>query len=626
MGNEREITIRVRADGTAEVVNNLDDVTNKTKDMGEKTVKFSGMARLGIWGLGEQVQVLGSQFGIPFQMTRRIGNAFEELAARSGMLAAGLGGIGIAVMAGVMIWQHFAEAQKKAREEIEKSIAALEGDVSALFKNAQETEGLQRAKYKLALVEKELLQIRLEEKYQLEYERLKELQDEIKNGPGFLAELGQSFRAMWQTFATNKDVVAQFEKNIAELRTKGTQEAKKLAAELEVIFERIKSLNRSASFADFKGDIKYGPSKEDLDSYLRWQQAVAAATIQNFNTESDYLKALDDLWAIADKNYEGRLDMQLEAFDRTTTAKLTALSVAGASEDAIREAWAVAEIERQARIAKARKDAEEPALAASRAGLAAYIAQITDLKAAQFQLMLQNDQMTTSLLNAGIGWDNLAKTTQGASLIMAANEELIRAAQESRGRVSQTVNQAMQNQLLRLVETHKFSVDAIAQALIQSVKLELLSVAAKAAVQALYFTAIGIAASSGPWGVATFGNPGQWFAAAAKMAMIAGVATAGAAAVNLVSGPGAQQPAPGTQGGLPIQTTSGPNQYMYYKYEQSKYGTGWRPGEEQPQPQPVVNYYIDKVQAWDSKDVKKFLMENASAVKDVNKEIAGGYV
>ena len=116
----------------------------------------------------------------------------------------------------------------------------------------------------------------------------------------------------------------------------------------------------------------------------------------------------------------------------------------------------------------------------------------------------------------------------------------------------------METQLLRLVETHKFSVAAIGQALAQSVKMELIAIAAKATVQALYFTAMGIAASSGPWGMATFGNPAAWFTAAADMAMVAGGALAGAAAVNLISGPGAQQSAQGTVPSNPSYTSDVP--------------------------------------------------------------------
>jgi hypothetical protein len=164
--------------------------------------------------------------------------------------------------------------------------------------------------------------------------------------------------------------------------------------------------------------------------------------------------------------------------------------------------------------------------------------------------------------------------------IIAANEDLIATASAARGHVAGAVNQAMQNQLMRLVETHKFSAGAIAKALGQAVKVELVAVAAKAAVQALYFTALGLAAST-PWGRATLGPPEMFFAAAGEMASISAASLAAAAAVNALVGPSSPRSASGAAGGGAEATTAGLSATLPEK-----------PVAEASQPSQVVNVHV----------------------------------
>jgi hypothetical protein len=141
--------------------------------------------------------------------------------------------------------------------------------------------------------------------------------------------------------------------------------------------------------------------------------------------------------------------------------------------------------------------------------------------------------------------------SSSSTQIQLANTAILNRANQMGANIRNAATKSMEVQLLRLVETHQFSAKAIAQAIMQETKAQLIGLAAEAAVRALYFTAIGLAASSGPWGVATFGNPGAWFAAAGTMAGIAGAALAGAAAVNAISGPGAQTASSGAPGSSP---------------------------------------------------------------------------
>jgi len=140
-----------------------------------------------------------------------------------------------------------------------------------------------------------------------------------------------------------------------------------------------------------------------------------------------------------------------------------------------------------------------------------------------------------------------------AARIMVDNQKMAWSA-EARSRLTGVANQAMQKQMLSLIETGKFSLKAMAQIMAQQVKIELAGIAAKAAIQAIYYGARGLAATA-------MGDPmaSAWFAAAGQMALIAGAAAAAGAAVSAIAGGQAEKPAAGTAGGEPIQTTGGDN-------------------------------------------------------------------
>lgn len=135
---------------------------------------------------------------------------------------------------------------------------------------------------------------------------------------------------------------------------------------------------------------------------------------------------------------------------------------------------------------------------------------------------------------------------------IVANNQLQAWSAQARSRITGVANQAMEKQMLSLIETGKFSVGAFAQIMAQQVKIELVGIAAKAGVEALYYGARGLAATA-------MGDPraGAWFAAAGQMALIAGAALAAGAAVGAIAGGGAERPEAGTPGGIPIQVDTG---------------------------------------------------------------------
>jgi hypothetical protein len=144
--------------------------------------------------------------------------------------------------------------------------------------------------------------------------------------------------------------------------------------------------------------------------------------------------------------------------------------------------------------------------------------------------------------------NNFGEAWAKAWSIQAANASIAASAVSASKNIQVAAFQAVQNQLLRLVEQHKFSVGAIGQAVMQQAKMEVLGIAAKSAVYALFYLAYGL-------GLAAMGDPraGIAFSAAAHFGGIAAATVATAAALNAISGPGAQMPGAGEPGGTPIQ-------------------------------------------------------------------------
>lgn len=135
------------------------------------------------------------------------------------------------------------------------------------------------------------------------------------------------------------------------------------------------------------------------------------------------------------------------------------------------------------------------------------------------------------------------------------NDMMTRADQIA-GNIRTAAYKSMETQLMRLVEVHKFSAAEFGKAVMQSVKAELVGIAARATVWALFETAMGLATM--------FTNPAasaSHFAAAGEFALVAGATVAAAAAVNAIAGPGAQtasSSAPGSSPSNPTYTSGVP--------------------------------------------------------------------
>jgi hypothetical protein len=129
---------------------------------------------------------------------------------------------------------------------------------------------------------------------------------------------------------------------------------------------------------------------------------------------------------------------------------------------------------------------------------------------------------------------------------LAGYNELHTRSVNARKQVTETAYNAMEKQLLSLVETHRFSARAFGEAVAQQVKIELTGLAARAAVWAIYETAMGFKdlATPGMQGLAAL-----HFKSAAEFAAVSGAALLGAAAVQeFVFGGKGEQSNPGSSG------------------------------------------------------------------------------
>ena len=135
-------------------------------------------------------------------------------------------------------------------------------------------------------------------------------------------------------------------------------------------------------------------------------------------------------------------------------------------------------------------------------------------------------------------------------------EELYEFRAQSRLRIREAAYKGMETQMLRLVETGKFSVGAMAQVIAQQVKMELVGLAARATVWAIYETAMGLKDL-----VVNPPAAALHFASALEFGSVAGASMAAAAGVQALFGGRAQPSAPGSPTGEPIRTEPVPQSF-----------------------------------------------------------------
>ena len=142
--------------------------------------------------------------------------------------------------------------------------------------------------------------------------------------------------------------------------------------------------------------------------------------------------------------------------------------------------------------------------------------------------------------------------------------------------------------------------------------MQLVGIAAEAAVRALYFAALGTAALT-PWGLATFGPPGVLFKAAGEMAAISGVSLATAYGVQYVIQGGREESRDGASGAsASARSLRGPS---------SSPVVPALPLSAQAQTRPERNITVNIYNPISGKDVREAIVDIINEAGDMNYKI-----
>ena len=144
--------------------------------------------------------------------------------------------------------------------------------------------------------------------------------------------------------------------------------------------------------------------------------------------EVEYLKALAALYRVYGATQPEMQKMDLSTFDAETNARIAALRAQNATEEAIHQEQIIRAMGRQAIVE---------------------------------QQLQQNESLMESLARMANNYDQAGEIMQGRQQVMDRIKQ-------TGTNIHLAADKAMETQLLRLVETHKFSVAAIGQALAQT--------------------------------------------------------------------------------------------------------------------------------------------------------------
>lgn len=502
----------------------LESAKKRFKDTGKDIEKTGAGAKLAMWGLGEQAENLAQSMGVPFQMSKRLGNTFEDFSSKiSPKMAIGFGAVGLAAMAAAAVYSHLAEKNKKLREETLKAADASMSWVEAARVDTRETDNLREAKDRLWEVEKRQAQLNLERGIR---EQTKAIEDQFALMERRRTRAGMSSGTLIGTMVFGTKATRQKDLTDAEM------DYERAIAKLHIMYA-------DAAIAAGKGTLRRKDSgalspafsQFEFEQIREWMliERGKEERQKGLDSEAAYLSARAKLYQSYGSTNETQQAADLAAFDATTTAKLNAMK----DEDAQREYFMLREMERQGMVV-------------------AY-----DRENAALRVQIAQDMAT-----------GLAQTFQ-------------------------LLYQASGNASRKYFEMYKAA--AIAETIISTYS---------AAMKAYDF-----GAKAGP----VVGAAMASIAVGAGMAKVAAIRAQG-------FGSGAGAGASGAGGGAGDYGSVGQNNnpYRYFNYEQSKYGSGWRPGEGQGQTNITIN-------AVDSKSFAALCKENPSAITDVTKRAQQGY-
>jgi hypothetical protein len=368
MSETISLIISVDDQGTAVVQSFQKNVTAagaSAEDTGARTAKAGEAGRLGFFALGNAVEDTARSFGVAGQASRQMGNSIERVAATAFPMWGTALGVGVlAVTAVVSIVQKFNEELQQSREEIKKAGDAALGWIETAYKEEIQTKALTEAIIAQTAAKREQAAFDIDRKRIQDKQLLIEKQQQINDLEREAAELEERMgeeAAPWLAVSVAKksEQIDQLNRDINQLKADiRVEEERGKQAKTPTTQERVGQ--GAFTEEDFRNMQEWMQKEREMETLsaegfaavreMRDREDAEKRTQQTLEFEADRLGAVDALWSSEDANYQGHLDMQMAAYDAHITAKLTAMSMAGASAEQISEAWTIAELHKNAVI------------------------------------------------------------------------------------------------------------------------------------------------------------------------------------------------------------------------------------------------------------------------------------
>ena len=217
MADENVVEIKVQASGVQQTVSDMQQASGAVKGLGGESEKGFEKGRLGAVGFHAAAHDLLGQLGLHGPMMRMLSSDTAMYAESLGGAATGIGIFILAVAGAVKIYEHFAEAEKKKREELDKSTQSLEGEIKALFANKLETEDVKKANQDLLDVKLKIYKEDQAAKIKAETDELKKLREEVEKGVGFWEKWWIQEKAAFQGKDLEKETAAAVDEHNRKL-------------------------------------------------------------------------------------------------------------------------------------------------------------------------------------------------------------------------------------------------------------------------------------------------------------------------------------------------------------------------------------------------------------------------
>jgi len=588
-----EITIRVETDGTVKVVEDLKEVEGGLNDLGSTATQATeGVSKEGrtLLDFGENAKKAGEQAGVMSQKNKGLVETIEDLAMTYPVHVGAIAGLGIAIVGLISLYRALEAEQHALRLSLIASNKGLQDEVTVMGGVQDTTYKLSREYYKLYLQKRDNAIQSAEATIPAMVIEIAEMRKQEAAIGGVIDRL-KSLSVWWwvlNPFAKNNV------QNDEAMRTIELQNKINKARDEEIAL--VKFLNDAkkngpVSADDMPGvwDDKLARFKEMAEARTNSALVIADADRRSFELAKEKGMQLEEVYRREMVAYESMTQMKLSAainedewgkiyLDRELGREILSLNhlreISKQKLDVIKTA------------AQARADY---ALATGSEDYGTAAKEVYDIE-------------TTALLNAAY--------TRGADLEtinkMYKNRELAYDRQVMSMRlnvVSQAAGQFASafQMMYQMGGAHArkwfmlWKTAAIAESIVNTYK---------GATGAL-------AVPPPPLG----------------MALAAAITAAGMANVARIAstdfGSSATGGASGTYG---VSASSGTPEYKYFDYESSRYGSGYRPGENEDRGAGSQQQMNVTINAMDSKSFEKYVRDNPNAIKQTLKDIQGGYV